>query len=140
MSDEEKKYPPGRHPNTLANLKPIQPGQVLNPAGAGAQDPVTRELKKFTSQYLSEMIELAVLGDLSELKKVAEDPKTPAIQVGIAKVLHKGISEGNWNVIEQLLARTIGKVPDKFDHTSGGKPIEGGIAVSFVKAEPNKNG
>lgn len=36
---ELKKYPPGRHPNTVkttrnvGNLKPVQPGEVRNPAG-----------------------------------------------------------------------------------------------------------
>ena len=130
--DEKKGYAKGKHPNSLKHLKPVKKGEVRNPNGARAHDPVSKEMRRLTAEYLREVIEAATLGNLAELKRIAEDPDTPAIQVGVAKVLFNGIRDGNWDIVEKLLARAIGKVPDKIDHTTDGKPINQSIAIQFV--------
>lgn len=121
----------GKSPNSLKNLKPIKKGQIMNPEGARSHDPVKKEIKKFTSKYMTEIIELAVMGNLEGLAKVVKDPNAPAIQVGVAKALHKAISNGDWGTLNDIVARIIGKVPDKV-HIGG--EDGGNLVVEFVKS------
>lgn len=129
---EEKKRGRGSSPNSRKNLKPVEKGEVRNPEGSRAHDPYRRELKKFTSTYLTEVIDAAVMGNLEALQAIVKNPKSPAIQVGVARVLYNGIRDGDWDIIEKILARIIGKVPDKIDHTTGGQPMQKIIKLEFV--------
>lgn len=121
----------GNNPNSRKNLKPIKKGQVLNPAGRGAENPYIRELRKFTNEYLKEVIEQAVMGNLAGLKAIVEDPNAPAIQVGVAKCMFEAISKGDWNTFERIFERIIGKVPIKVEAEGLAK----GIEVMFVKPD-----
>lgn len=122
----------GRNPNSLKNLKPAKKGEVRNPNGGRTHSAEMKAMRKFSAKVLAEVIEAAVMGNLSDLKRIAEDPTTPAIQVGVATVLYKGIKNGDWDIVEKVLARVIGKVPDKIDHTTDGKPLNQSIAIQFV--------
>lgn len=122
----------GKSPNSLKNLKPIKKGQIMNPEGARSHDPIKKELRRFTHKYLKETIELAVMGNLEGLQKVVKDPSSPAIQVGIAKALHKAIQNGDWGTLESIVQRVVGKIPDRVHF---GNDEENGIKVTFVKAE-----
>lgn len=128
MEQDEKKSRQGRAPNSLKNLKPIRKGEVRNPHGARAHDPVKKELKRFTNKYLIEIIEMAVMGNLAGLKAVVDNPDSPAIQVGVAKSLFNAISEGDWSTLESIVSRIIGKVPDKVDFTGTMKSLQ----IEFV--------
>ncbi len=111
------KYKRGKNPNSMKNLKPIKKGSVLNPIGANAHDPIKKAIKKFTNQYLIEVINMAVMGNLKGLQDVVKNPDSPAIQVGVAKCLFTAISKGDWDTLESIIVRIIGKVPDKIEHS-----------------------
>jgi hypothetical protein len=89
-----------------------------NPLGAKLQDPAKRALRKLTIETYREVIELVLTGNLTELKALAEDPKTPAIQVGVATAFMKAIKNGDYDIIERIAERIVGKIPDELKVTS----------------------
>ncbi len=105
----------GRHPNSLKNLKPVKPGEIRNAEGGRSHDKHKKIWKRFTNEYLVEIIDLAIMGNLQGLKKVVDNPDSPAIQVGVAKALFTAISKGDWDTLERIISRIVGKVPDKID-------------------------
>lgn len=115
--ENDVKYKRGKNPNSMKNLKPVKPGMVLNPRGAAAHDPIKKAIKKFTNQYLIEVIDMAVMGNLKGLQDVVKNPNSPAIQVGVAKCLYTAISKGDWDTLESIIVRIIGKVPDRVEHS-----------------------
>lgn len=105
-------------PKSMANLKKIQKGQVLNPLGAGAHNPLLRTMRKFSQKYFAEVIDMAVMGNLEGLASIINDPKSEAIKVGVAKSLFNAIADGDWDVLDRIVSRLIGKVPDKINITT----------------------
>lgn len=100
-------------PNSLKNLKPIRPGEVRNPDGGRTHDPVKKALRSFTNEYLKEVIEAAVMGDLLALKEIIDDEKSPAIKVGVAKSVLKAIEYGDWTLLNSIIERIVGKIPNE---------------------------
>lgn len=112
MSEDEKKhYGQGKNPNSLKNLKPLVKGQILNPEGARAHSPITKELRKFTNELFIDLLQLAIMGDRDGLKKLIADETTPAIQVGIAQSLLNAIEKGDWDIISKITERITGVAP-----------------------------
>lgn len=93
----------------------FKPGQSGNPEGGRLHDPVTKALKKLTVETYREVIEMVLTNDLLSLKKLAEDPKTPAIQVGVATTFMKAIQRGDYDVIERIAERIVGKIPEEIN-------------------------
>lgn len=129
MEDKTKPKPTyrrGMHPNSMKTVleNRIKKGTVLNPIGAHAHDPVKKALKRFTNEYMKEIVELAVMGNLAALKEVAENPNTPAIQVGVAKALAHAINDGDWTTLRAIVSEILGKQADKIDLTVTPKPME----------------
>jgi hypothetical protein len=100
------------------NLKPFKKGQSGNPLGAQAHDPAKKALKKLTIESYREVIELVLTGNLTDLKAMAENPSTPAIQVGVATAFMKAIKLGDYSVIERIAERIVGKIPDELNVNS----------------------
>lgn len=96
----------------LANLKPIKKGQVLNPNGGRAHNPALKALKKLTIESYREIIDLVATGNLDALRAMVKDKNTSALQVGIATAFMKAINSGDYNVIERIAERIIGKIPE----------------------------
>lgn len=90
-------------------------GQSGNPDGARAHNPAIKALKNITLESFREVIELVLKGNLRELKAMAEDPETSALQVGVATAFMKAIKTGDYNVIEQIASRIVGKIPDEIN-------------------------
>lgn len=104
------------NPKSKLNLKPPPvKGEVRNPLGARSHDPLRKELKKFTLQYMRDVIEIAVMGDLAALQAIVSDPTAPVIKIGIAMCLHKAVKDKNWELLNEIISRIIGKVPDKIE-------------------------
>lgn len=119
------------NPESLKNLKKIKKGTILNPEGGRAHDPAKKLLKRFTNSYLKEVIELAVMGNLAGLKAVAEDPDTPAIQVGVCTAMISAINKGDWGLLESIIVRIVGKVPDKIKVENA----DASIKIEFVDTD-----
>lgn len=93
-------------------------GQSGNPEGSRAHNPAVKALKNLTIESYRECVEMVCTGNLSELKAMAENPKTSALQVGIATAFMKAIKSGDYTVIERIAERIIGKIPDELKVTS----------------------
>lgn len=99
---------------TTKHLKPHQfkKGEASpNPAGRPPLTPEQRALRKLTLSTYQEVIELALTGDIEELKAFAANEKLPAIQVGIARAILKAIKDGDPSVLERFAARIVGEIP-----------------------------
>lgn len=86
-------------------------GESGNPLGR-IPNPALKALKNLTIETYREVIELAMTSDLDALDEVIDNPRTPAVQVGVAKALRKAIDNADWNILEQIAARIVGKIPD----------------------------
>lgn len=98
----------------------FKPGQSGNPKGS-LPNPITRALKALTVETYREVIELVLTGNLDALQVMIKDPKTPAIQVGVATAFVKAIQNGDYAVIERIAERIVGKIPDVVNVTTTNK-------------------
>lgn len=90
-------------------------GQVANPHGARVHDVHKRKLKKLTIETYREVIELVLTGNIEAMQGMIKDPATPAIQVGVATAFLKAIRNGDYEVIEKIAERIVGKIPDELN-------------------------
>jgi hypothetical protein len=93
-------------------------GQSGNPLGSKLHNPITRALKKLTIETYREVIELVMSGNNAALEKMIKNPKTSALQVGIATAFQKAIKAGDYGVIERIAERIVGKIPDELNVNS----------------------
>ena len=101
--------PKGKHPNSLANLKLWKKGDVPNPRGGQAHNQFVKGLKKITSEEYADIIDFALQHDITSLRKLAKDPLTSAIKMGVAKALIKAIDDSNWSILNSIVERLVGK-------------------------------
>lgn len=107
----------------IENLKFIPKGTVMNPKGRPPL--IARELKKLTLEELREIIELAVRSNTNKLRVLIKDPTTPALQMGVATSLLRAIQKGDWNTLEAIVSRIVGKIPDRVQ-------VDGPIQIAAV--------
>lgn len=93
----------------------FKPGQSGNPEGARKHNPIAKALKNLTVESYREIIKAVCTGNVAHLQKMAEDPKMSALQVGVATALGKAIKNGDVEVIERLVSRIVGKIPDELN-------------------------
>lgn len=113
------------NPKSKENLKPIKKGEVKNPIGGNAHDPLKKAMRKMSSEVFKDIVDMAVNSDIEGLKRIANTPGQKAITVGIAIALMKAIKTGDFSTMERILQYIIGKPIERVDHTTGGKPIDG---------------
>lgn len=105
----------------MANPNPKPPpkhsrfkkGKSGNPEGGRKHNPAVRALGQLTVEKYREVIQLVLEGKVQDLKDMAENENTPAIQVGIAVSFLKAIKNGDYAVIERIAERIVGKIPDE---------------------------
>jgi hypothetical protein len=85
-------------------------GQVANPKGQ--KGGMRSRLKKLTVETYREVIQMVVNGDVEALQMIIKDPTQPAIKVAVATSFATAIKKGDFQTIELILSRLIGKVPD----------------------------
>lgn len=106
----------------MNNLKPFKKGNKANPIGAKAHNGLKAQLKKLTTQELSKMIELVMTKSVLDLQKIAQDPREIALKVGIASAMVRMINKGDFDALEKMLQRVVGKVKDEVDLNHNGIP------------------
>jgi len=100
-------------------------GQIANPLGAGAHDKVKAALKRITNEEFKDVIDATLKGNVDQLKEIAEDPESSALKVGVARAIFNAVKKGDWPVLESIISRIVGKVPDKIEHSGiDGSPID----------------
>ena len=118
-----------RNPNLAP---PWKPGQSGNPEGGRKHNPEKKRIKKVTNELLQDLVDLALSGNVSELKRIIADPTSPALKVGIATALFTAIKKGDWKTLESIVERIVGKVPVKVDHTSDGEKLNSPQVVLYL--------
>lgn len=89
-----------------------------NPKGRPPLSPQQKALRLLTISSYKEVIETALNGTVDDLKALAINPATPAIQVAVATSILRAIKDGDPSVIELFASRIVGKIPDKLEVTS----------------------
>lgn len=98
----------------LRNLKPAKKGEIRNPEGGRSHNPI----RKLTLEVYRDIIEIGLTKNVEALKEVAENPKTPALQVAFAFALMDAIKNHKWEVVEGMVSRIVGKIPDQININS----------------------
>lgn len=95
-----------------------------NPLGRGAAVPITREIRKYTTQVVADIYNK--LSDMSrrQLRSITIDPEAPALEVIVAKALLRDMRNSAMDKTETVLSRIIGHVPVKQEFGGmGGIPL-----------------
>lgn len=95
-------------------------GKSGNPRGAQLHNPALKALKKLTVDTYRDVIEAVCSGNIALLAQMAEgkDPKMSALQVGVARAFYAAIQKGDYEVIERIAQRIVGKIPDELNVVS----------------------
>ena len=107
------------------HLVPCKPGETHNPNGR-PKNMITELSERLNIDFgvkLSkndkyQLIENMIERPLSELKKIAEDEKSPVFMVSIASAVRKDIKAGHIATVELIFNRVFGKATQKTDITS----------------------
>ena len=94
----------------------FKPGESGNPGGRPS-NPITKALKNLTIKTYREVIEVVLTGNLAALQLMVEDPKISALQVGVATAFLTAIKKGDFEIIERIAQRIVGKIPDELNVT-----------------------
>lgn len=90
--------------------KASEAGKKSKKANKGLMD-----ARKLTSQRFESIVYKYAESDLTQLKQAMQNPTTPAIELVVIKLLVKGIEQGDYQRINFLLDRTIGKVKESLN-------------------------
>lgn len=93
----------------------FKPGKSGNPEGARKHNPIRKALKNLTVESYREVIEAVCTGNVAHLQDMVKDPKTSALQVGVAAAVIKAIQVGDYTTIERIAERIVGKIPDELN-------------------------
>lgn len=97
----------------LANLRPIQKGEVRNPLGARAHNKELKKIRSLTVEEVARVGELILQNDLTALEALRDKPGSSVLTVWICAIAVKAIRKGDAMALNALLDRFIGKVPNQ---------------------------
>lgn len=100
----------------------VQKGQVLNPKGAGAHNPLVKEIRKMTKETVAEMLQLILHSDPEAITEYK--PKT-LLEDWVLKGIIVAKRKGDLTPLNALLDRVIGKVKDNV-------AVEGDVGIKII--------
>ena len=104
--------------------KRFQKGQVANPLGGKAHDPVKRAIKALTSQQILDASLLLSQYTIKELKQMLFDGELPAMQATLVTLLVDAHDKKEMGKTEFIMDRLIGPVATKTELTGkNGAPL-----------------
>jgi hypothetical protein len=92
--------------------KRFQPGQVANPLGGKAHNPVVKAIKRMTNDDLADVGSLILAGNKEALKEAIYNPETPNLKLWLCTSALRAIERGDDSTLLALLDRILGKVKD----------------------------
>jgi hypothetical protein len=92
-------YPAGKHPNSMANLKPIQPGESRNPNGRPKGTSITHKMREIVEK------------------------DDGAVADALVRAAVKAAMKGDFRFWQEILNRVDGKVADRIAGHDGGELI-----------------
>lgn len=102
-----------------------KPGESGNPAGKPAMPPEQKAFRNLTVKTFLELAQKYQHASREELKRVAEDQSTPAIELILVSWIRQAFQDHK--AAEAYLSRLIGKVPDKVE-------MQGTLSQAIYKA------
>lgn len=66
---------------------------------------------------------------LLDIKRVADDPKTPSLEVMVARAIHGDCKRGELKNLSEILNRSFGKPHESVDMTTQGEKISGKVVI-----------
>ncbi len=124
----------------LQNLKPAKKGEVKSPNGKNGNDVALNGMKRFGRKEFVKILDLVLTSNIKELQATASDDTRSALTRGIARALFHAVNKGDWEILEKIAERIVGKNPLRIDHTSAGKGISDPDAARKVILYLPKNG
>ena len=88
-------------------------GQSGNPKGRPKTREDLKKVKLMSSDNAARLIQKIMDMSPDEIRVMVEDPKTPAWELMVARIVDKAIREGDTSRLNFLFDRTIGKVVEK---------------------------
>lgn len=98
-------------------------GQSGNPGGKIPDSPELKRLKNLTREELANIGNLVIAGDLKAIKKIKDNPNSPALRAMIASVALRVIGKGDMHSLDILLNRLVGKVKDELEVSGSTGPL-----------------
>lgn len=95
----------------------FKPGQSGNPNGRPPMPKEINRFKKLTIEELEELGSVLMRSTKAEIDDILKDPAESQIRVIVAKALMLAASEGNFNMLDSILNRVIGRPKEKIDLT-----------------------
>lgn len=92
--------------------RPFKPGESGNPNGRPMTPVEIVEMKKMNRNEAEKILNEFIHLPLGIIEKIADDPTTPGLKAVLASAYVKAHAVGNYNMINFLLDRLIGKVRD----------------------------
>jgi len=109
----------------------FKPGQSGNPLGGKAHSKIKRRLKTLTIDQYCKLIEIVAMNDLAEVRKLAKGEKEQNLLSTLAYCWLLARKRGDYDTIEKILSRVIGKIPDVVHLNS--QNLNANLNVSFDK-------
>lgn len=113
----------GEHPNSLANLKPIQKGESRNPDGARRHSKLIRTIKRCVEKDLYDMVQIMRENNFSTFDKILDQAKENPeaemsfLKVFIGRVALSGARRSDYRALGALFDRILGKPKEHIDLT-----------------------
>lgn len=92
-------------------------GQSGNPNGAPRIPEDIKIMRKLTRIEFDRIVNKFLYSDKAEISRISSDPKTPLMELLIASIIHKAISQGDERRLNFFLDRLLGKVKDQVEMT-----------------------
>lgn len=102
--------------NSLANLKPFQPGQSGNPNGRPRKYVSTLTSQGYKQSEITDTLQALLSMSRTELDEVAGNKDATALEVAVAKAITIAMDAGELRNIELVLSRAFGSPKQTVDN------------------------
>jgi hypothetical protein len=96
--------------------KKFQKGQVANPLGAAAHNPMVKAVRNLTKERVAEIIEEILTTDPADAHEMKGKAKT-VMEAWLMAGIQKAVRNGDLTPLNALLDRLIGKVKDQVENS-----------------------
>ncbi len=107
------------HVRNTSGLRPFVKGQIANPGGRPKVPEHLRKIKSISPNEVNKIIAKYARMTYKELIKDLENENHPMMERLIAKIFKESLKNGDYNALNFLLDRAIGKAQVVFDEEDG---------------------
>lgn len=93
----------------------FQKGNNANPRGAGAHNPIVKQVRRLTQDQVAEVGSFILNNNKKAIEEIKENPESSFLKHVIASALLKSADRGELATLNALLDRVIGKPKEKFE-------------------------